>query len=120
MLNGLTLPEIDGYWYLATPYTKYPGGIDESHDMACRIAASVMQAGLSCFSPIAHCHTMAEIAGLEPLDAEFWVEAHMPMLMMSGGLLVAMMKGWQDSEGVAEEIQAAQDLGIQIVYLEVQ
>lgn len=45
---------MDGYWCLATPYSKVPGGIDAAFEAAAREAALYVKAGIPVVSPIAH------------------------------------------------------------------
>jgi hypothetical protein len=93
-----------GFWYIATPYTQFPTGLQDAFETACRVTAELMRHGIPCFSPIAHSHPLAIIGGLDPVDHELWMRSDAPMLNAACGCLVVMLPGWRDSRGVAHEI----------------
>lgn len=93
-----------GLCYLATPYTRFPGGIDRAFREAARIAAHLNLAGVKAFSPIAHGHVLAKVSGLDPTDPAVFAKLNEAMLAHCGVLIVAQMDGWADSDGVREEI----------------
>lgn len=107
---------MDGYLYVATPYTKYPGGIEEAFREACRVTAVLMRQGAKVFSPIAHTHPIATYGGIDPKDWEFWMAADAPLMEAASGLIVVMMPGWEESAGVAAEIEAFKAAGKPIYY----
>jgi hypothetical protein len=41
MFDDYKIPS--GYWYLATPYSKYPGGLTEAFVAACRLTAKLIK-----------------------------------------------------------------------------
>ncbi len=47
------------YWYLATPYSKYPGGPEPACHEACKAAAWLIRHDVRCYCPIAHTHPIA-------------------------------------------------------------
>jgi hypothetical protein len=98
------LHEIDGFWYVATVYTKHPAGIDEAAKEAARATAWLMKRGVPCFSPICHTHSIAIEGGIDPLDHGFWLPADDPMMRKAHGLIVMKMPGWEESHGIAYEI----------------
>jgi hypothetical protein len=93
------------FWYVATPYTKYPHGHQAAADEAASITARLMRAGVRCFSPIAHSHAIC-IAGLQDMqhDSDFWCDHDEPLLLAAGGLLVVTLEGWKNSSGIKREI----------------
>lgn len=91
--------------YLATPYTKFPGGIGAAFAGASRLAARLLQAGVNVYSPIAHTHPLAMYGNLDPLDLTIWLPSHQAMLAKADVLIVARMKGWEASKGIAHEIR---------------
>lgn len=95
------IPEGD-YWYLSTPYTRYRYGHDAAYHAACKVAARLVNAGISIFCPIAHSR------GISPhLKADnhvTWMEVDRPLMRASYGLVVVRLSGWQDSRGVGEEL----------------
>jgi hypothetical protein len=91
--------------YLATPYTKYEGGIDIAFAEAARIAALLLTTGVRVYSPIAHTHPLAISGYLEPLDHSIWLPFDEAMMDAADCLIVAHMKGWDVSYGVKHEIE---------------
>jgi hypothetical protein len=93
-----------GYWYLATPYSKYAKGIWEAFEESCRAAAWLIRQGISVYCPIAHTHPVALHGGIDPLDHQIWIPVDAPIMAGASGLIVCMMDGWEDSYGIAQEI----------------
>ena len=58
--------------YLATPYSKFPGGIQAAFIDAACIAARLLRAGVKVYSPITHTHPIGRVgdhpAGFCPLN----------------------------------------------------
>lgn len=92
-------------YYLATPYTKYAGGIEEAFVAAANLAGRLMQAGITCYSPIAHTHPLAIHAGIDPLDHGIWIPFDEAMMSRADALLIATMDGWEQSKGIAFEVE---------------
>lgn len=106
------------YGYLATPYSKYPGGIEAAHDAACRLAARLIDAGWPIFCPISHTHVVAKHMAHDPRDAEFWIGVNAGPLMWSSAMIVAMLPGWDESVGIALEAEDAVRRGVPVIYLD--
>lgn len=106
------------FFYLATPYTKWAGGIDAAFEMACREAARFIRAGIPVFCPIAHSHPIAKNGGIDPLSHEVWLAADAPLMAAAQGLIVVRAKGWEDSYGVTHEIKAFKAAGKPILYVD--
>ena len=105
------------FYYVATPYSKFPYGIEAAYREACRQAAYLIRAKVPAFSPIAHTHGLAIEGNIDPLSHEIWLAADAPFMAAAGGLIVVMMEGWDTSYGVAHEIEAFKAAGKQIVYM---
>jgi hypothetical protein len=105
------------YWYLSSPYSKYPRGIVQAHADVCREAARLIRLGLPIFSPIAHSYAIAIHGGLNPFDHEIWLPADQPMMDAAYGLIVSKMEGWDMSYGLRYEIDTFYGVGKPIVYL---
>lgn len=104
--------------YLASPYSKYPGGRAEAFQLACQKAAEVMSMGYAVFCPIAHSHSIEEVGmGGEIMDGDWWLHQDFAVLDKCDELWVYMMPGWEVSYGVGKEIERAKRLGIIIEYL---
>lgn len=104
-------------YYLATPYTKYEGGIEAAFEAAAAITARLVKANLSVYSPIAHAHPVAVHGGIDPLDHSIWLDFDLRMMRAADCLIVAQMQGWRESFGVSQEIKFFQNAGKPILYL---
>lgn len=62
-------------------------------------------------------HPIVLAAGL-PGDWEYWRKFARAYLEHSHRIVVLCLDGWEQSVGVTEELQIANELGIQIEYLE--
>lgn len=91
--------------YLATPYTKYHLGIDAAFVHAAEVSARLLQRGVRVYSPIAHTHPLAIYGNLDPLDHTIWLPFDEAMMDAADCLIVARMKGWDESFGVKHEIE---------------
>jgi len=92
-----------GYWYLATPYSKYPAGVEGAFREACQAAAWLVQERIGVYCPIAHTHPIAIHGQIDPLDHAIWLPADAPLMEGAAGLIVCMMPGWEISYGIAQE-----------------
>jgi len=108
---------MSSYWYLGSPYSKYPGGIVAAHNAVCRDAALLIRAGVPVYSPIAHTHPIAIHGGIDPFDHEIWLPADKPLMDAAVGLIVLMLPGWESSRGLTYEIEEFQGKEKPIVYM---
>lgn len=92
------------YWYLATPYKRYPGGPHAAFEEACRQAGVLVKARIPVFCPIVHTHLIAAVAGLDPFDITIWLPLDKPLIDAACGLIVCKMDTWNISDGIREEI----------------
>lgn len=95
---------MNGFLYLASPYSRYPHGTENAFREAAEATALLVKAGYRCFSPIVHSHVVAHVGGIDPLDCAMWLEQDEPFMEAAAGIVVLMLDGWQDSVGVAHEI----------------
>ena len=91
--------------YLSTPYSKFPRGLDAAFIEACKLTAALIKTGIAVYSPIAMCHPVALHGGIDPHDQAFWLDFDQAMLHACRTLIVAHMEGWQESTGIAHEIE---------------
>lgn len=91
------------FYYLATPYTRYPGGIEEAFVAACRQTALLVRERIPVYSPIAATHPIAVHGHLDPMDHTIWLPHDEPMMRAAKGLVVCMLPSWEDSYGIAYE-----------------
>lgn len=94
-----------GFWYMATPYSRYHLGLECAFVAAARAAAKFIAAGVPVFSPIAHTHPIATEGLLDLLDLDMWLKADEPFMRAAVGLVVVKMEGWDTSTGVRHEIE---------------
>jgi hypothetical protein len=104
-----------GFHYLATTYSRFPGGLEEAHRQACLAVAECFREGLVVFSPIAHSHTIALVGELGG-DYETWQHCAEAMMFAAVGLIVVRMDGWEGSIGIAAEIEWFKAAGKPIVF----
>lgn len=103
--------------YLASPYSHPSEEVRvQRFDAVCKKAASMMRQGLFVFSPIAHTHPIAAY-GL-PKGWEFWEKYDRMFLQACHKVVVLMLDGWRDSVGVQAEIKIAEQMGMEVEYME--
>jgi hypothetical protein len=105
------------FYYLATPYSRYRGGLDEAHRLACLAAAECFREGLLVFSPIAHTHSIAKFGGLGA-GYDTWGRYDEAMMRAADGLIVVKIEGWDESEGIAAEVKWCEENGKPILFRE--
>lgn len=105
------------YWYLATPYSKYPRGLHAAYEMAAREAGRLIHLGFRVYSPIAHTHPIAFASGLDPYDHNIWIPADRPFMDGAHGLIVLRADSWKESKGIAIEIEEFTQAGKPVVYM---
>ena len=106
------------FHYLASPYSKYPLGKEAAYIEACRQMALLLRAGVHCLSPIAATHGAATHGDIDPdISNPMWMELDHAFMEASDGMIVCMMTGWNESVGVAKEIEWFERAGKPIVYM---
>jgi hypothetical protein len=106
------------YWYLASPYSKFPDGLQAAFEVVSANAALLIQHKVPVYSPIAHTHPIAVHGGMDPLDHSIWLPADLPLMRAAMGLIVCKMATWEKSYGIGEEIKEFTALGLPIIYME--
>lgn len=81
-------------------------------------AALYIKAGIPVFCPIAHSHPIAVHGAVDAFDHDIWRPADRPMMNAAVGLIVVRMESWEQSRGIAMEIEAFRAAGKPIVYTE--
>lgn len=93
--------------YLASPYSHPdPAVRQERYEQAMAAQAYLLRQGQHVYSPIVACHPMA-LAHALPTDDEWWSEYDRDMLTRCVELYVLCLPGWEESKGVAQEIEWA-------------
>lgn len=108
---------IKEFWYLASPYSRYPAGMETAYTDICGIAAQLFKAGVPVYSPIAHTHAIATIGGFAG-HFDQWKDFDEAMIAASCGLIVAMMDGWKESVGVTAEIDICKRMRKPVRYVD--
>lgn len=102
-LNELKLDK--GYWYIATPYSKYKDGLEAAWNAALFADIQLQNLGIRTFGPIRISHPIAMMTGLDPYDYDIWVPMNKPFIDKAHGMVIVTFPGWEDSTGIAEEIK---------------
>jgi hypothetical protein len=92
------------YWYVASPYSKYPLGTRRAYQDVCEAAAWLLKQGVHVFCPIAHSHPISTYGGIDPESHDIWLPADKPFMDAAVGLIICEMESWEDSYGVGFEI----------------
>ena len=104
--------------YLATPFQHPLAAVRHTRFYeACELAAKLMERGEVVFSPIAHSYHINTFLDT-PGGHEFWMRQDLSVLEHCSKLLVAKMDGWEQSRGIAAEIQFAKENNIPVKYLD--
>lgn len=118
MINLAILRQRYRKGFLSTPYQLYEGGPEAAAAEAAKIAGELLLEGVKVFSPIVHGHQLVKHCNdIDATDNEFWAEVNLPDMEDSDYLLIAEMKGWKDSSGIAEEKDWFQSAGRPVYYL---
>lgn len=106
------------FYYLATPYSKYPWGLEEAYRMACRQAALLAKVGVPVFSPIAHGHGLSMHGKVPALDHDLWMRLDEPFMAAAHGLIVVMAPTWEESRGLTVEVARFDGDGKPVIYMD--
>jgi hypothetical protein len=110
---------LDTFWYLGTPYTKYPGGIEAAFILAAKQAALLLQAGVKVFSPITHTHPIAIHGNIDPLDLNIWLPADAKFMDLAQGIILLRAETWEKSYGMKHEFNVFKAVNKPIVWMDV-
>ena len=103
------------YWYLATPYSKYPDGIEAAFLVACEQTAILIRAGIPVFCPIAHTHPVAINGAIDPYDHTIWIPADKPLMEGARGLIFCKLPSWEISYGMDVERKYFESVGRPVI-----
>jgi Domain of unknown function (DUF1937) len=110
--------EIQTYYYLSTPYSLYPGGLDAAFNLAIDARGLLVEAGIPVFSPIIHSHPVAMRCGLDPHDHALWLPVEEPIMWGASGLILLRAKSWEISYGMRVEREYFESVGKPIVWMD--
>ena len=104
--------------YLASPYTHPdPNVVEQRFDSIARTAGALMREGLTVYSPIVHCHPIAQRCEL-PTEWEYWEAVDREMIEKCDEVWVVMIPGWNTSKGVTAEVGIANSLDKKVRYID--
>lgn len=90
---------------------------EERYHLINQAVARLYENGITVISPITQSHPLAKEHGLGEKGLDFWLSHDYNLIMRADLLLVLMIEGWKDSEGLQQEIQFCQSKGIPILYV---
>lgn len=92
-----------GYWYLASPYSKWED-LDLASNLVAHYQARIMGMGVIAMSPIPGSHAVT-VQGPFAGDWHTWAQLDEALIAnpLCKGMLIAGMDGWDESVGVTAE-----------------
>lgn len=105
------------FWYLSTPYTKYEKGQERAYEDACKQAAILTDLNIPIFCPIAMAHGIEKCSRVK-WGHDFALSADMPFLNLCTGVIVCMLDGWTQSDGVLYEVEHAKKNLLPVILME--
>ena len=104
--------------YIASPYTHPSASMRQQRYLAAQeYNAYLLSQRRIAYSPIAHCHPMAENHGM-PTDIDYWRHFNAEMLRKASALHILMLEGWKESIGVQWEKHVAYTMLLPISHIE--
>lgn len=91
------------YWYVATPYSRYPGGHEAAFVAAASHTASLARAGLAVVSPVVATYPLVIHGGLRLTTFDEVFPLIGPMMDGTDGMIVVQLEGWDESFGISKE-----------------
>lgn len=104
--------------YLATPYTRYPKGLRQAFEDACRLAGKFVDQGIKVHSPIAHSHGVAIFGRIDPTSHAIWMPQNEGAINYCDVLVVGKFESWDKSEGIADEIARFKSASKKIYFID--
>lgn len=104
--------------FVSSPYGHpNPDVVEENYLKVTKFVSQLCSNGQVAISPITYGHTLLKYKKM-PSDWEFWKNFCVTLLTKCDEMIVYKMDGWDKSNGVAEEIRVATNLGIKIKYVD--
>jgi len=104
--------------YIGSPYSHPDKAVmEENFKRVSQLAADLCAEGKVVFSPITYGHTLLNFREM-PHTWEFWQNFCINFLDHADRLLVYKMPGWENSKGLAAEIEYANENNIPIEYVD--
>lgn len=103
-------------YYLASPYSDNSNSVMRKRYVEQgRLAVILIHKGYKLITPIEMCHNLSKRYKL-PSGYFYWKYRDRTLLQHCDGIIVCLMKGWDTSVGVTDELKYAQRLGIEIKF----
>jgi len=93
----------NGFWYIASPYSKYPSGPVQAFVDVCHVGGWLINQGVHIFVPIAHSHPLAMWGDVNPQTHAIWLEQDFAIAHYAVGMCIVKMPMWESSFGISEE-----------------
>lgn len=104
--------------YLCSPYSSPTKGLMQyRYEYVAKRVAEFMKDGITVFSPILHCHPIAEKYNM-PREFEFWKQHDLTFIDACTEVWVLKMAGYDLSVGIKGEVEYAESLGKKVTYIE--
>jgi hypothetical protein len=104
--------------FISSPYSHKDKEILEDRvSKVSKFAAKLVSDGKVAISPIVYGHTLLTFHDM-PSDWGFWKNYCETFITKCDKMVLLMLDGWKESEGVKGEIEFATKLGIPIEYIE--
>lgn len=101
--------------YILSPYSHPDDAVQHERFLAVRkFTAGLLKQGQCVFSPIVYCREMALVFDF-PHDAAFWEAMNTAFLRRSESAILLKLSGWEQSKGVAKELDLCKALHIQVL-----
>lgn len=108
---------MDKLIYIGSPYSHPDDEVRHNNfRLVSDLAARLCSEGKVAFSPITYGHTLLDFKEM-PSDWKFWQNFCLSFLVHADELLVYQMPGWDQSRGLADEIEFAKQHNITVTYL---
>lgn len=103
-----------GYWYLGHPYSHgAPYMREDRWKKGLHVNGLLMTAGVHVYNPIHATHELALVHQL-PYEHDWWIEFNRHFIDGSVGMLILALNGWEQSRGLAQEIDYCRVKGKQM------
>lgn len=113
-----SIKALGGYFYLASPYSKHPKGMEYAFRAVSAAAAHLIKSGIPVFCPIAHSHPIAKYGSIPAESHDIWLPADEPLMRAATGIIVCKLEGWESSYGVNYEIDVFTEQGKPVFHME--
>lgn len=110
---------LSGAWYMASPYTNYPGGMWKAYAAATDAAERLMSADIPVFAPISYSHPIAMSMRSEK-PHKWWLDFDKHFMDAAPGMIYCMLPSHEASKGMQWEVGEFQKAGKPILYWSMQ